>query len=85
MLSTNTLESYILLFRHKRFTTLLCKNISALKYTCTLSVHNYCTLWMLKKSQNCVKAAIAFVCTICKRRTFVCTFAIDNFCLHFCN
>ena len=48
----------------------------------------------LKKSQNWVKAAIAFVCTTCKRQllfallqniTFVCTFAKDIFCLHFCN
>ena len=40
-----------------------------------------------KKSQNCVKAAIAFVCTTCKRQllfallqliTFVCTTAIEN-------
>ena len=40
-----------------------------------------------KKSQNCVKAAIAFVCTTCKRQllsallqwiTFVCTSAIEN-------
>jgi len=40
-----------------------------------------------KKSQNCVKAAIAFVCTICKRQllfallrliTFVCTSAIEH-------
>ena len=40
-----------------------------------------------QKSQNCVKAAIAFVCTTCKRQllfallqliTFVCTTAIDN-------
>ena len=40
-----------------------------------------------KKSQNCVKVAIAFVCTTCKRQllfelkqliTFVCTTAIDN-------
>ena len=40
-----------------------------------------------EKSQNCVKAAIAFVCTTCKRQllfallqlvTFVCTTAIDN-------
>ena len=45
--------------------------------------------WSLlnKKSQNCVKAAIAFVCTTCKRQllfallqkiTFVCTIATDN-------
>ena len=41
-----------------------------------------------KKSQNCVEAAIAFVCTGCKRQllfailqliTFVCTTAFDNF------
>ena len=41
-----------------------------------------------KKSQNYVKAAIAFVCTSCKRQllfailqliTFVCTTAFDNF------
>ena len=41
----------------------------------------------VKKSQNCVKAAIAFVCTTCKRQllsallqkiTFVCTIATDN-------
>ena len=47
-----------------------------------------------EKSQNCFKAAIAFVCTTCKRQllfallqkiTFVCTIAKDNFCLHFCN
>ena len=40
-----------------------------------------------KKSQNCVKAAIAFVCPTCKRQlffallqliTFVCTTAIEN-------
>ena len=40
-----------------------------------------------QKSQNCVKAAIAFVCTTCKRQllfallqliTFVCTSANDN-------
>ena len=40
-----------------------------------------------KKSQNCVKAAISFLCTTCKRQllfallqliTFVCTTAIDN-------
>ena len=40
-----------------------------------------------KKSQNCVKAAIALVCTTCKRQllfallqlmTFVCTTAIEN-------
>ena len=40
-----------------------------------------------KKSQNCVKAAIAFACTTCKRPllfalfqliTFVCTTAIEN-------
>ena len=42
----------------------------------------------LKKSQNCVEAAIAFVCTSCKRQllfailqliTFVCITAFDNF------
>ena len=41
-----------------------------------------------KKSQNCVEAAIAFVCTRCKRQllfailqliTFVCITAFDNF------
>ena len=41
----------------------------------------------MKKSQNCVKAAIAFVCTTYERQllfallqliTFVCTTAIDN-------
>ena len=40
-----------------------------------------------QKSQNCVKAAIAFVCTTCERQllfalfqliTFVCTFATKN-------
>ena len=39
-----------------------------------------------KKSQNCVKAAIAFVCTTCKRQlfallqliTFVCITATEN-------
>ena len=40
-----------------------------------------------KKSQNCVKAAIAFVCTTSKEQllfallqliSFVCTFAIEN-------
>ena len=40
-----------------------------------------------EKSQNCVKAAIAFLCTTCKRQhlfalmqliTFVCTTAIEN-------
>ena len=35
----------------------------------------------LKKSQNCVKAMIAFVCTSCKKTTFDCAIAIDNFCL----
>ena len=34
-----------------------------------------------KKSQNCVKAKIAFVCNICK--CFVCINAIDNFCLYY--
>ena len=38
-----------------------------------------------KKSQNCVKAAIAFVCTSGKEKTFVCTIAIDNFCLQYYN
>ena len=42
----------------------------------------------VKKSQNCVKAAIAFMCTTCKGQllfallqliTFVCTTAIDNY------
>ena len=42
---------------------------------------------MIEKSQNCVKAAIAFVCMTCKRQllfallqkiTFVCTIATDN-------
>ena len=42
---------------------------------------------IIEKSQNCVKAAIAFVCTTCKRQllfallqkiTFVCTIATDN-------
>ena len=41
----------------------------------------------MKKSQNCVKAAIAFVCTTCKRQllfallqliSFVCTTAMEN-------
>ena len=44
-------------------------------------------LYPLKKSQNCVKAAIAFLCTTCKRQllfallqliTFVCTIAIES-------
>ena len=44
-------------------------------------------LLKVKKSQNCVKAAIDFVCTTCKRQllfallqkiTFVCTIATDN-------
>ena len=49
------------------------------------SIENYGPSF--KKSQNCVKAAIAFVCTTCKRQllfallqqiTFVCTTAIEN-------
>ena len=48
-------------------------------------------LAILEKSQNCVKAAIAFVCKNCKWQllyalllltTFVCTFTIDNICKH---
>ena len=44
-------------------------------------------LYMIEKSQNCVKTAIAFVCTTCKRQllfalvqkiTFVCTITTDN-------
>ena len=39
-----------------------------------------------EKLQNWVKAVIAFVCTTCKKETsFVCTIAVDNFCLHYCN
>ena len=43
-------------------------------------------LSLVKKSQNCVKAAIVFVCTTCKKETtFVCSIAVDNFCLQYCN
>ena len=53
-------------------------------YTCHgLKFSNLCRY---EKSQNCVKAAIAFVCTTCKKETsFVCIIAVDNFCLHYCN
>ena len=67
------------------FTQLLQNNIwSTIQKGCTYD----------EKSQNCVKAAIAIVCTTCKRQllfallqkiTFVCTIAKDNFCLHYCN
>ena len=39
-----------------------------------------------QKSQYCVKAVIAFVCTTCKKETsFVCTIAVETFGLHYCN
>ena len=49
---------------------------------------------MSRSEKNCVKAAIAFVCTSCKRQiltallqliTFVCTTAIENCFMHDCN
>ena len=39
-----------------------------------------------QKSQYCVKTAIAFVCTTCKKETsLVCTIAVETFGLHYCN
>ena len=72
-------------------------------YFTTWSKHNSGKKDKIQKSQNYVKAAIAFVCTTCKRQllfallqliTFVCTTAIENilsttpivnFCMPYCN
>ena len=54
----------------------------------------YIYVYMKEKSQNCVKAAIAFVCTTCKRQlmfallqlvTFVYTIANNDFCMYYCD
>ena len=54
----------------------------------------YIYVYMKEKSQNCVEAAIAFVCTTCKRQlmfallqlvTFVYTIANNDFCMYYCD
>ena len=41
-------------------------------------------IYRIKKSQNCGKAAIAFVCTTCKRQLLFALLQLI-FCKHFCN
>ena len=42
-------------------------------------------IYQLKKSQNCVKAAIAFACNNCNWQLLYAAIANYNFCMHCCN